>query len=58
MLSTITFTEEKGRTMVTIRWLPVRPTEAERKTFEGAHDGMKQGWSGTFDQLADHLAKA
>jgi len=58
MLSTITFTEEKGRTTVTIRWLPVRPTEAERKTFEGAHDGIKQDWSGTLDQLADQLAKA
>jgi uncharacterized protein YndB with AHSA1/START domain len=58
MLSTIAFTEEKGRTTVTVRWAPLKPTEAERKTFEGARDGMKQGWSGTFDQLADHLAKA
>jgi uncharacterized protein YndB with AHSA1/START domain len=56
MLSTITFTEEKGRTTVTIYWVPLNPTESERKTFEGARDGMKQGWSGTFEQLAEYLA--
>jgi uncharacterized protein YndB with AHSA1/START domain len=58
MLSTIIFAEKAGRTTVTIRWAPLNPTEAERETFEASHDGMKQGWSGTFDQLADYLAKA
>jgi PhnB protein len=38
-------------------WSPLSPTEEERKTFDGAHEGMKQGWTGTFDQLAGHLPK-
>jgi uncharacterized glyoxalase superfamily protein PhnB/uncharacterized protein YndB with AHSA1/START domain len=58
MLSTTTFTEEGGKTKVTIEWSPLNPTEEERKTFETSHEGMKQGWSGTFEQLAEHLAKA
>jgi len=58
MLTTTTFTEEKGKTTVTIRWVPLHPTAEERKTFDAARDGMRQGWSGTFDQLADYLEKA
>jgi uncharacterized protein YndB with AHSA1/START domain len=57
MLSTITFSERDGKTTVTVQWIPLNPTEEERATFDGAHDGMKQGWSGTFDQLAAYLAK-
>jgi uncharacterized protein YndB with AHSA1/START domain len=26
--------------------------------FAGAHDGMRQGWTGTLDQLAEYLTKA
>src|SRR3954469_25516758 len=55
MLSTFTLTEENGRTTAKIEWAPLNPTEEEHKTFDGAHDGMKQGWSGTFDQLAAYL---
>ena len=29
-----------------------------RKTFDSLHDGMRQGWGGTMDQLADYLAEA
>ena len=57
MLTTTTFTEEKGKTTVTVRWIPLNPTDDERKTFEGARDGMRQGWTGTFDQLSDYLTK-
>jgi uncharacterized protein YndB with AHSA1/START domain len=58
MLSTFTLTEENGRTTATVHWVPLSATEEERKTFDAAHDGMKQGWTGTFDQLAAYLAKA
>ena len=58
MLSTFTFAEHKGRTTLTIQWIPLNPTEAERKTFEAGHDSMQQGWTGTLDQLAAYLAKA
>jgi hypothetical protein len=30
----------------------------EQKTFDSSHDGMTQGWTGTFEQLAEYLAKA
>jgi uncharacterized protein YndB with AHSA1/START domain len=58
MLSTFAMTEEDGRTTATIHWVPLNATDEERKTFDAAHEGMKQGWTGTFDQLAAYLAKA
>ena len=57
MLSTTMLTDEGRKTKVTIEWSPLNPTDEERKTFDGAHEGMKQGWSSTFDQLAEYLAK-
>jgi uncharacterized protein YndB with AHSA1/START domain len=58
MLSTTTLAEHEGKTTVTIRWTPINATAEERKTFDTSHDGMRTGWGGTFDQLADYLAKA
>ena len=58
MLTTTTFEERNGKTTVTIEWAPLNPTDAERKTFDTSHDGMKQGWTGTFEQLVEYLAKA
>lgn len=55
-LSTFTLAEENGRTITTIHWLPLNATDEENKTFDGARDGMKQGWSGTLDQLEVYLA--
>jgi uncharacterized protein YndB with AHSA1/START domain len=56
LLSTITFVEQDGGTLVTVRWSPYDATEAERATFEAGRDSMHGGWSGTFDQLSDYLA--
>lgn len=56
MHSTFTITEENGKTTATIKWVPIDPTPEERDTFEGAHDGMRQGWTGTFDQLEEYLS--
>ena len=58
MLSTITFEERQGKTTVTVRWSPYNATEAERKTFDAGRDSMKEGWTGTLDQLESDLAKA
>ena len=58
MLSTTTFEERDGRTTVTIRCEPLNATEAERNTFDAGRDGMRMGWTGTFDQLAEYLARA
>jgi uncharacterized protein YndB with AHSA1/START domain len=58
LLSTFEFVEEGDSTVLTVRWRPLDPTDAERTTFDGAHEGMRQGWTGTLDQLAEYLAKA
>jgi uncharacterized protein YndB with AHSA1/START domain len=58
MLSTFAFADQKGKTTFTIQSIPLNPTEDERKTFEDGRKGMKQGWTGTLDKLAEYLAKA
>lgn len=57
LLSTATFAEEDGKTQITIKWSPLNPTDEERRTFDSSHDSMKQGWGGTFEQLAQHLSQ-
>ena len=57
-LSSITFTEHEGGTQVTVHWIPHNATELERKAFEAGRESMRQGWTGTFDQLAGYLAGA
>jgi uncharacterized protein YndB with AHSA1/START domain len=57
LLTTVTFAEQsKGQTDVTLRWSPIDATPEEQATFAGAHDGMRGGWGGSFDQLAVYLA--
>jgi uncharacterized protein YndB with AHSA1/START domain len=58
LLTTVTFDEAPGgKTKLTLRWSPLDATEEERKTFDAAHDGMRGGWAGTFDQLAAYLGR-
>lgn len=57
MLSTITFTEEGGKTTVTIRWSPLNASPEEIRTFEEGMDSMRQGWTGTLDQLGGYLTR-
>jgi uncharacterized protein YndB with AHSA1/START domain len=57
LLSTTKLTDESGKANLALEWCPLNPTEEERKTFDGAHEGMKPGWTGTMDQLAGYLAK-
>jgi uncharacterized protein YndB with AHSA1/START domain len=59
MLSTFTFEDQPGgKTKFTIRWQALNATPDEQKVFDTNHDSMRQGWTGTLDQLADYLAKA
>jgi uncharacterized protein YndB with AHSA1/START domain len=58
MLSVFTFEDLGGQTRFTVRWAPYNASPDERKTFDGGHASMRQGWGGTMDQLADYLAKA
>lgn len=57
MLTTVTFAEQGGKTLVTVNWVPFDSTEAERATFEAGRESMKQGWGGTLDQLGNYLAQ-
>jgi len=57
MLSTFLFSEKDGRTTFTVKWSPLDPDPTERATFDGGHESMKQGWTGTMDQLEAYLAK-
>jgi PhnB protein len=54
-LSTTTFEEKNGKTTITIHWTPLYATNLELKTFDEAHASMRQGWGGTFGQLASYL---
>ncbi len=57
MHSTVTFSEQEGRTEVRAQWFPLTATEEERRTFEAGQESMKMGFTGTFDQLEEYLAK-
>ena len=58
MLSTTTFTDAGENTKLTIEWVPLNPTDEERRTFDSSHDSMRQGWLGTFGQLTGYLVNA
>jgi uncharacterized protein YndB with AHSA1/START domain len=53
MLTTVLFEAEGSGegTKITVRWVPINPTEEERATFEAGLPGMTMGWTGSFDQL-------
>ena len=57
MLTTTAFAGQEGKTTITFNWSPLNATDEERKTFDSAHVGMQQGWIGTFEKLAEYLAK-
>jgi uncharacterized protein YndB with AHSA1/START domain len=52
----MTLTEKDGKTTLTLRGGPINATDEERKTFVSMFDSMRQGFGGTFDQLAAYLA--
>ena len=57
MLSTVTFHETNGRTTVTVQWEAYEATDLERKTFQDGMASMQQGWTGTFEQFGEYLAR-
>ena len=58
VLNNLTLLEQCGKTALTLRGHPINATPAEIATYVSMFDSMRQGFGGTFDQLADHLAKA
>jgi uncharacterized protein YndB with AHSA1/START domain len=57
VLNVVTFTEQGGKTTIALRGHPINATEDERKMYAANADSMRQGFGGTFDQLAGFLAK-
>jgi Activator of Hsp90 ATPase homolog 1-like protein len=55
-LSTVTLADAGGKTLLTLNWQALNATTEEERTRNGAHAGMAQGWGGTMDMLAAHLA--
>ncbi len=58
MLNTFTFTENNGKTTLTLQVEAINASEEEIKTFTDNHPSMQGGYGGTFDQLDECLAKA
>jgi uncharacterized protein YndB with AHSA1/START domain len=58
ILNTMTLSEQDGQTTMTISGYPINATEEERKTYDAGRGSMKQGFTGTLDQLEAYLAKA
>src|SRR5262249_19009776 len=57
ILNTLTLSEHKGKTTLTIRAVPFNAAKEESETFEAGLDSMRQGFNGSLDQLADYLAQ-
>ena len=55
MLTTVTFEEQKGKTRLSLAWVPLNANAEEIQTFLGAMEGMKGGWTGSFDNLDSEL---
>ena len=58
VLNTLTLSERGGKTTITLRGAPINATEEERNMFASMFASMQQGFTGTFDKLAEYLAKA
>jgi uncharacterized protein YndB with AHSA1/START domain len=58
VLNTITLIERDGKTTLTLRGGPINATDEERAMFAQMRDSMRQGFGGSFEKLADYLAKA
>ena len=56
--NSVTFIEYAGMTTVTLRAEPFGEMDDERRYFEALHASLEQGYAGTFEQLADHLARS
>ena len=58
IINTVLLSEAEGRTTVTLRGGPINATLEEHETFWKAQESVRQGFAGTFDQLAAYLARA
>lgn len=57
-LTTIHFQDFGPKTLISLYWDPIEPSQAERDMFTQGMDGMKGGWGGSFDRLDAFLKEA
>jgi uncharacterized protein YndB with AHSA1/START domain len=57
VLNTMSLSEHEGKTTMTISGYPINATDEERQTYNAGRGSMKQGFTGTLDQLDAYLAK-
>jgi uncharacterized protein YndB with AHSA1/START domain len=58
VMNTLTLSELRGRTTLTLMGIPHNASEEERHTFRKGHLSMQQGFKGTLDQLEEYLGRA
>ncbi len=54
-LSTTTFAEQDGGTLLTIQWEPHACSAQEQAAFLAGHTSMRPGWNSVLDRLEDYL---
>jgi uncharacterized protein YndB with AHSA1/START domain len=57
ILNAVSLAEQDGKTVLTLRAVPINATAEEVATFEGMVDSLQEGYGGTWDQLAAYLAQ-
>lgn len=57
VLNVLTFSEQNGKTTITMMGSPLNATEAEAKAFGAAHASLRGGFKGTLDQLDEYLTR-
>ena len=57
LLTTVTFEEVGGKTLMRLTWVPHEATEAEIACFAAAMDGMGKGWGAGIELLEELLAE-
>ena len=55
LLSKFFFKAAGDKTTFTVEWTPMEPTPEEQAAFDGGHESMRNGWTGTLDQLEAYL---
>jgi uncharacterized protein YndB with AHSA1/START domain len=53
----LTFSDYGTKTAISLKGWPLNATLEEHAAFKAMHEGMNQGFKGTFDQLDSHLAR-
>lgn len=55
MLTTVILEEKNNKTTLTLTWTPYEANDEGIATFNGAMEGMNQGWAGSFAKFEEYL---